>query len=583
MNTATTLASESPSRRPPGTTRILVVDDSVANRRLLVAMIKEAGYRALTARDGLEAVTAVERLQPDLVLMDVNMPRMDGLEAARRIKQITGERFTPVIFVTGMGDQRVQTDCLAAGGDDFVTKPVELPVLQARVQAQLRTARLYREQYERRQELTYYRDMAEREQHVAKRVFRAITRRETLDAAHIRYRLSPMSTFNGDLVLAATTPDGNTHLLVGDFTGHGLAAAIGALPASDIFYAMSAKGYTIGNIIREINDRLHGLLPVGMFLAACGLEANDHECMLEVWNAGLPAALWCRKALGRVEPLPSISLPLGVVSSAELETAPTRHILAPGDRVLLYTDGVTEAEGAEGGQYGDQRLRAQVEALLGREDLFDRVLADLDAFRGETAQTDDITLVQFESRATQAAGIGAEPPREPTKAATAPATTWRLGLRLEGPAFQRFDPRPLVTQLVMEIQGLDPHKNQLFTILSELFANALDHGLLGLDSGLKAGPEGFARYFAEREARLAALKDGWIDIHLNHEPVGEGGRLLLRVEDSGPGFDYAAHLQAPPPGPEAFSGRGITLLRNLCAEVRYEPPGNRVQIRYDWP
>ncbi|NTU59957.1 MAG: SpoIIE family protein phosphatase, partial [Deltaproteobacteria bacterium] len=126
---------------------------------------------------------------------------------------------------------------------------------------------LYNALYAERRELAYYRDMMEREQAVAKTLFESVARNEALGTPNIRYVLSPMSMFNGDVLFSARTPAGDLHILLGDFTGHGLAASIGALPASDIFYAMAAKGFDLPAIAAEINARLVRLLPTGMFCA----------------------------------------------------------------------------------------------------------------------------------------------------------------------------------------------------------------------------------------------------------------------------------------------------------------------------
>lgn len=114
-------------------------------------------------------------------------------------------------------------------------------------------------------------------QDVAHRVFQSIIIRDRLNLPNVRYSLSPKSVCNGDLLLVAEKPDGGTSLLIGDFTGHGLAASIGSPPTAEIFYAMSTKGFGIADVIAEINRRLTELLPVGIFLAACGIEFNSTQ------------------------------------------------------------------------------------------------------------------------------------------------------------------------------------------------------------------------------------------------------------------------------------------------------------------
>jgi two-component system, HptB-dependent secretion and biofilm response regulator len=133
----------------------------------------------------------------------------------------------------------------------------------------------------------------------------------------------------------------------------------------------------------------------------------------------------------------------------------------------------------------------------------------------------------------------------------------------------------------MALQGLHAHRERLYTILAELFANALEHGLLGLDSALKHTPQGFVAYYIARERSLAALEHGWINIALTHTAMGTAGQLTLRIEDSGPGFEYQ-RCQPDLAANRTHSGRGIPLVRALCQALTYHGAGNCVEAVYVW-
>jgi anti-sigma regulatory factor (Ser/Thr protein kinase) len=144
-----------------------------------------------------------------------------------------------------------------------------------------------------------------------------------------------------------------------------------------------------------------------------------------------------------------------------------------------------------------------------------------------------------------------------------------------------FDPLPLLIKSVCDMQGLRGQRQQLYTVFSELFSNALDHGILGLDSKLKQTADGFAKYYMEREQKLAALLDGNITVDISHQPDANGGILTIRFKDTGNGFDYGKQT----PSLESnlgHSGRGIHLLNSICDEITYEGKGNVVQATYRW-
>lgn len=158
---------------------------------------------------------------------------------------------------------------------------------------------------------------------------------------------------------------------------------------------------------------------------------------------------------------------------------------------------------------------------------------------------------------------------------------WQWETVLKSPVLREMDICPVLLEAVTEFINGHEHRHALFTVLSELFNNALDHGLLGLDSRIKDSPEGFIRYFQERETRLAALTNGYIRVSFCARANCGHGWLQIRVEDSGPGFDYSHWV--PPQNQEHLYGmRGLRLVKGLCASLHFEGRGNIARAVYTW-
>src|SRR4030095_7990758 len=148
---------------------VLIADDDRINRMVLHAMLQKDGHTVYVAENGQEAVTLFEQHQPDLVLMDVMMPSMDGYEATRRIKALTGERFVPVIFLTAMTDEQALVQCVECGGDDFPTKPYKHAVLKAKIAALERVRQLYTTLQSQKNALARHHRRLQREYEVAEK------------------------------------------------------------------------------------------------------------------------------------------------------------------------------------------------------------------------------------------------------------------------------------------------------------------------------------------------------------------------------------------------------------------------------
>ena len=205
---------------------ILVVDDDPETRIFLEELLRQEGYSVLLATDGQEALARLDSGWCDLVLMDILMPVMDGYQATQLIKTRGQQQawFLPVIFLTSVQTDRELARCLECGGDDFLTKPPNPIILKARIAAWLQRAALANQMANDRQDV--------------ENVILKMRQDEQFDPRGLRVLMTPLEKTSGDIVLSAYRSDGVHCLMVGDFTGHGLAAAICGPLVADIFYRL---------------------------------------------------------------------------------------------------------------------------------------------------------------------------------------------------------------------------------------------------------------------------------------------------------------------------------------------------------
>ena len=567
---------ESLSAQEPA--RILIVDHDNSGRLILKSQLKIFGYRFAEAVSAAEALVCFGEQQPDLVLMDPHLPDRDGYQLTRELRDGYPDDYVPIVFITTIDDEAAIARSADAGADDFLTKPLTPVVLDARIRSALQRRKLYRRLQDQHRALEQRRMHDEREMEMARDIFSRIAHLGCLDEAGIDYVASPLMVFNGDMLLAERTPYGALRVLLGDFTGHGLPAAVGSLPTADIFYGMTAKGFRVAEVVKEINSKLYRLLPGGIFCAAAMIELDCDSGQLEVWNGGLPQLLvYSIDSNAISHSFDSVHPPLGILPPEDFAANVEYHPVSAADSLIAYTDGVVEFNNGDGEMYGEQRLMAALSDRNTTGSRFDAVLADLAAFRGQAVQSDDYTLIEIPCQLNNPV----KPERGAACGAGRQPIEWSYQLQLHGSSLARVDPVPLLIQSLDHIQGLGRCREELFAVLTELYNNALDHGVLRLDSSMKTDADGYTDYFRLRKQRLQALQDGSVTVLLRHVPVDQGGRLMIRIEDSGEGFDVDAVLQQQVASPILY-GRGIHLVKGLSTSLEYHGGGRIAEAVFEW-
>ncbi|BBL59658.1 fused response regulator/phosphatase [Methylomonas koyamae] len=536
----------------------------------LQRLLAGQGYTCWPATSVEEALALVEGRPADLLIAscrDWPWRKMAELREA-------ADSYLPIVRISESISDTVLEQCAAADVDTVLFRPVHFGLLLFKIRSSLRLRELYRREREQKNQLLGYWQAADLEHEVAAKLFNNVLKADFLETEAVAVSMSPMALFNGDLVLVAKTPEDHLHLLLGDFTGHGLAASIATPPLADMFYGMSRKGFDVEDIAAEINAKLYRLLPANRFLAATLVALYPEGSTLKTIACGLPDHYLVNRIDKSYRTITSNNIPLGIQPA--IRPNPQLHRVGEHESLYLLTDGVFEAENALGELFGAERvLQAILQNPAGDFELLQSRLAE---HTGGGLRKDDNTMAILHCAVDSAPWRSS---RDRAAGNRLAAMAWKQMMEFDIDSLRSSNPVPLLVNTLLELQCLQAHRQAIFMIVNELFSNALDHGLLQLDSADKDSPEGFLRFYELKQQRLQTQAHGKIRLLFAHQPTAAGGRLTIKVADSGSGFDWRrcrTELQHN----FGYSGRGIALLEKLCSSVTYHGCGNRVTAVFDW-
>lgn len=365
---------------------ILVVDDAPENIDVLRGLLHEQ-YLLRPAINGELALRLVQVTPvPDLILLDVMMPGMDGYEVCRRLKADPLTRDIPVIFVTAKTETEDEVQGLSLGAADYLTKPVVPAIVRARVSSQIALRHA-------RQELEQKNLILRDEKDLLEDIVTRMRQASPFDGRGVRHVQKSLERTAGDIVLSAYRPDGAQHVLVGDFSGHGLPAAFGGPLVSYIFYRLTADGHDLQYILDEVNRTLCRQLPTQLYMAASAVELSPQRERALLWNYGLPPTL-CLDAVRGMTRVHSSGLPLGLSESTDGYAAHEQLEVQTGMRIYQYSDGITEAMAPGQELYGQARLEALAARIYSEHLPLEAIWEELDVYCCGQGLSDDAVMVE---------------------------------------------------------------------------------------------------------------------------------------------------------------------------------------------
>jgi len=380
----------SPQLKPLPQKLILIVDDTPTNIGVISGALRDS-YKTKVATNGAKALSiAAEEEKPDLILLDVMMPEMDGYEVCRRLKADSATAEIPIIFLTGQTSAEDETQGFDVGAVDYVHKPFSPAVVKARVRNHilLREARaqLAKQLLEINTELEMAREIQ------LSILPHTLPNLEGLDIAA---RFLPMTSVAGDYYDFIAIDDRHLGILIADVSGHGLASA---LIASMLQVALSAQGANASEpakVLSGLNRALCGKFTAN-FVTAAYVYLDLKDNLMRYASAGHPPLLLFRASSGKVTKVIENGLILGMFPEATYEDLEIP--VEPGDRFVLYTDGILEAANRLQEEYGAERFMRFMEnnTSLSADRFADAFLREISCWSRESpaqGQQDDITLL----------------------------------------------------------------------------------------------------------------------------------------------------------------------------------------------
>jgi serine phosphatase RsbU (regulator of sigma subunit) len=371
---------------PPST--ILVVDDSATNLQVLVRTLHGSGHRILAARDGVTALDIARRAKPDLILLDVMMPGMDGFEVCRILKSAPETRHTVVIFLSARGEVADKVSGLELGAIDYITKPIQGEEVLARVAAHLSRQHL-------EQALRQSRDRLDQELASAAHMQRLIL--PTAMPVHPSVSFAPFYQTSrhagGDYYDVLSLGGDRFGILVADVSGHGAPAAIVMAMIRAVVHTYPGRADDPPAVLHHINRHFRFLWETAMYATAVYAVLDARHGTLRITSAGHPLPLVVRD--GEDARAVSIDTTMCLLWDELGDVPCAEHRLAAGDRVMFFTDGITDRQSLDGTMFDAERLCGALtrSASGSPAAIVDAVVQELDRFAGGQEPDDDQTLL----------------------------------------------------------------------------------------------------------------------------------------------------------------------------------------------
>ncbi|MEL4303558.1 SpoIIE family protein phosphatase [Shewanella xiamenensis] len=552
---------------------VLVVDNDAVVSQSISDFIHSKGYNVIICDNLEDAFFEISINRIDLIL--VNFFQSDGtaLTLLENLRQLNKE--IPVVVVTDRKEPQAFLDCFKMGVLDFVVKPINVELFWYKAEILLTRIRLQEKVKQQSVELEKMLYEKAREEQLARHIFEHLVNVDNSQFDFIKSFSQASANFSGDILLNSVSPNGNLFIMLADSTGHGLSAAMPIMRVASTFKAMVYKCFSLVTLIYELNEKLFYENPDNRFVACILLEADLFRNKLYVWNGGMPPVFlhlrhnnqsqdnnsWLNKVFK------STNMALGILPPNTFIADIVEIDLPHEGYACLYSDGLIEQPLFDNSQFGMERLNALFHEKLDSLPYFFKENFDNNSLDNHIVDDISVCTLDFQRlhdwyRSQDVRHLLSNKNGE-----------FDWDIKISGPMLLSADYLSMLNQFLSAFGFATYFCQRVFTVVAELFSNAIDHGVLKLDSRLKNDPEGFELYHSIRDGCADRLtSNDWVKVSITWNDRYE---LLITVSDSGKGFTgFDKSISNYP----ELSGRGLSLVKKLCKHYELISPGNITKV-----
>lgn len=365
---------------------ILIVDDNEINRDICAMHLEHMGAPLYFADNGINGLKVAREKLPDLILLDIMMPEMDGFTMLEKLKEDQSLAHIPVLMLTAKSETESVVKALNSGANDYLKKPFEEEEMVARVTTLLRNRYLEQRLADDIAAGAVMQQKFLTDHYLAEDIYK----NAGIDVAIFN---RPYAAISGDFYYACKRQDSTYGFFLGDSCGHGLPAALISMRIIGFLQQIANSDKESADTLSLLNRDITGLMPFGNFVSAALFYFYKDTVAFS--NCGQPYPVLITEH--GIEEIEHDGMPLGINMMNQYQQ--TSFPFRKGDKLVIYTDGVIETTNNDECVYGKKRLYRSLKrwALKSQgQQMIQHILDDVDSFRDGKKFEDDLTMIVFE-------------------------------------------------------------------------------------------------------------------------------------------------------------------------------------------